>query len=138
MSTHDPSLWSGKGLPADVEAIMTEGVRIEMDADRACFEVPQYPFPNDQSLMESVMEADRALAVGHMEYVPDEMVQTIVEDHVVSPWLMVWQGKWRLCQDYSEGTNRAAFSAPFGLPSTWDARSVLKPGIENTVRIGFE
>ena len=125
--SHDASLWRNKGMPADVEAIMTEGVKIDMDVDVTCFEVPQYPYPDAQSLLESLLEADRALAVGHMEYVPDEMVNEINEKHVVHPWLMVWQGKWRLCQDYSDGTNRAAFSAPFGLPSPWDARSVMKP-----------
>ena len=126
--SHDASLWRGKGMPADVESIMTEGVIIEMDADASCFEVPQYPYPDAQSLLESMIEADRALAVGHMEYVPDEMVSEVNEKHIVHPWLMVWQGKWRLCQDYSDGTNRAAFSAPFGLPSSWDARKVMKPG----------
>ena len=126
--SHDANLWRGKGMPADVEAIMTEGVRIDMDADRSCFEVPQYPYPDEESLLESLMEADRALMVGHMEYVPDEMVESVVRESTVHPWLMVWQGKWRLCQDYSEGTNRAARSGPFGLPSVWDAKSALKPG----------
>ena len=126
--SHDPALWRGKGMPADVEAIMTEGVRIEMDADSSCFEQPQYPFPDGESMLESLLEADRALAVGHMEYVPDEHVEAVVRDHVVHPWLMVWQGKWRLCQDYSDGTNRAAKSGPFGLPSPWDPFKALKPG----------
>ena len=126
--SHDPSLWIGKGLPADVESIMSEGVRIEVDADSSAFEVPQYPYPDEQSMMESLFEADRALSVGHMEYVPDEMIETILKDHIVHPWLMVWQGKWRLCQDYSGGTNLTARSGPFGLPSAWDAMSVLKPG----------
>ena len=126
--SHDPALWRGKGMPADVEAIMTEGVRIDVDADAASFEVPQYPYPDEESLMESLFEADRALSVGHMEYVPDEMVETILREHIVHPWLMVWQGKWRLCQDYSDGTNLTARSGPFGLPSAWDAMSVLKPG----------
>ena len=125
---HDPSLWRGKGLPADVESIMCEGVRIDMDADSSCFEVPQYPFPDSKALTESLFEADRALTVGHMEYVPDDKVEEVVKNHIVHPWLMVWQGKWRLCQDYSDGTNRAALSAPFGLPSAWDAKAALKPG----------
>ena len=115
-------------MPADVELIMTEGVRIEMNADAACFEVPQYPYPDDESLLESLLEADRALTVGHMEYVPDDKVEAVLRDNVVHPWLMVWQGKWRLCQDYSDGTNQAAKSGPFGLPSAWDAKAALKPG----------
>ena len=126
--SHNGDLWKGKGLPADVEAIMSEGVRIDMDADSSCFEQPQYPFPDDQSMMESLLEADRALLVGHMEYVPEDQVAQVVRDHIVHPWLMVWQGKWRLCQDYSEGTNRAARSGPFGLPTAWDALKALKPG----------
>ena len=126
--SHDGSLWKGKGMPDDVVKIMTEGVRIEMDVDACCFEQPQYPFPDGPSMLESLIEADRALMVGHMEYVPDDQIEDVLENHVVSPWLMVWQGKWRLCQDYSDGTNRAAQSGPFGLPSVWDARRALKPG----------
>ena len=126
--SHDATLWRGKGMPADVEQIMCEGVRIEADVDTSGFEVPQYPYPDDASMLESLLEADRALAVGHMEYVPDSMVETVLENHIVHPWLMVWQGKWRLCQDYSDGTNKLARSGPFGLPSAWDARKVLKPG----------
>eukprot|EP00966_Prymnesium_polylepis_P287451 6639173-Prymnesium_polylepis.1 len=34
----------------------------------------------------------------------------------------------RLCHDYSVGTNRHVASAPFGLPSPWDVRHVLRPG----------
>lgn len=126
--SHDPSLWREKDVPADVKEIMTEGVRISMDADSSCFQTPQYPFPDDQALMESIMEADRALTVGHMEYVPDALVEQVARDHIVHPWLMVWQGKWRLCQDYSDGTNRAARSGPFALPSAWDTKKILKPG----------
>ena len=115
-------------MPADVEAIMTEGVRIEVDADSCGFEQPQYPVPDAESMVESLLEADRALSVGHMEYVPESEIDKVLRDHVVHPWLMVWQGKWRLCQDYSDGTNRSAKSGPFGLPSTWDAMRALKPG----------
>ena len=46
--SHDASLWRGKGMPADVEKIMTEGVSIEMNADAACFEVPQYPYRSEE------------------------------------------------------------------------------------------
>ena len=55
-------------------------------------------------------------------------MEEVLAKHIVHPWLMVWQGKWRLCQDYSDGTNKIARSGPFGLPSAWDARSALKPG----------
>ena len=126
--SHNPNVWRGKGLPADVEEIMTGGVKIDMDLDASCFQVPQYPFPDDQAMLEGIMEADRALSVGHMEYVPDEHVERVLKENVVHPWLIVWQGKWRLCQDYSSGTNMAAKSGPFGLPSPWDARPILKPG----------
>ena len=50
------------GMPRDVELIMTEGVRIEMELDASCFEVPQYPYPDEQALMESLFEADRAIS----------------------------------------------------------------------------
>ena len=125
---HNPELWRGRGMPAAVEAVMTEGVRIDMDADASAFETPQHAWPTGAAVVESVLEADRALAVGHMEYVPDDWVERVLRDHIVHPWLMVQQGdKWRLCQDYSGGTNQFSRSAPFGLPSPWDVRAVVKP-----------
>ena len=126
---HDASRWRGKGLPADVELMMTEGVRIEVDADTSAFETPQYPWPTGKAVIESALEAvaDRALAVGHMEYVPDGWVERVLREHIVHPWLVVSQGeKWRLCQDYSGGTNNYARSAPFGLPTAWDVRGLVK------------
>ena len=125
---HDPEMWSGKGLDPPVEDLMTRGALVEMLAERPATEVKQYPFPSVEAHAECLLEADRALATGHMEYVPDEEVRDVLASCVVHPWLIVQQGpKWRACHDYSVGTNRSAGSAPFGLPTTWDVRKLLKP-----------
>jgi hypothetical protein len=91
-------------------------------------EVPQYAWPTDEALAEGILEADRALAVGAMEYVPDEHMERVLGESTVHPWTMAQQGaKWRACHDYSVGTNRRAASAPFALPTVWDVRPLLKP-----------
>ena len=75
------------------------------------------------------MEADRALAVGAMEYVPDDQLERVLRESAVHPWTVVQQGadKWRACHDYSVGTNRVVPSAPFGLPTVWDVRTEFGP-----------
>ena len=57
---------------------------------------------------------------------PAGMVEQILATETIHPWVCVQQGadKWRACLDVSVGTNRRAFSAPFGLPSVWDVRKV--------------
>ena len=42
---HDPSRWAGKGLPAAVERLMTEGARIDVASEIGFFEVPQSTVP---------------------------------------------------------------------------------------------
>ena len=70
--------------------------------------MPQYPWAADQALVEGILEADRALAVGSMEYVPDDQLDRVLRESAVHPWTVVQQGadKWRACHDYSTGTNR--------------------------------
>ena len=75
----DPTRWAGKSLPADVERLMTHGAEVTMDASIGAFEVKQYPWPSKQSLVEGILEADRSLCVGAMEYVPAEDVATVYE-----------------------------------------------------------
>ena len=124
----EPERWRGKGLPPAVEKLMTEGARIAMSEEVGFEEVPQYAWPTDEALAEGILEADRALAVGAMEYVPDEHMERVLSESTVHPWTMAQQGaKWRACHDYSVGTNRRAASAPFALPTVWDVRPLLKP-----------
>ena len=125
----EPERWRGKGLPPAVEALMTEGARIDMSEEVGFEEVPQYAWPTDEALAEGILEADRALAVGAMEYVPEDQLERVLQESTVHPWTMAQQGaKWRACHDYSVGTNRRASSAPFALPTVWDVRPLLRPG----------
>ena len=138
----DPRRWEGKGMQPAVERLMTRGATIELDADVGAFEVRQYPWPSQQALVEGILEADRSLAVGAMEYVPAGEVESVLRECVVHPWTVVQQGaeKWRACHDYSVGTNRAAASAPFELPTTWDVLRIVKPTthfVKYDLRDGF-
>ena len=127
---HDPERYRGKGLPPWVEKMMTEGAVIDADAQVLGREVGQYAWPDGNALVEAIMETDRHLAIGALEYVPDDEVRTVIETCVIHPLLLVAQGKgkFRACHDYSVGTNRVATSSPFSLPSVWDARAAIKPG----------
>mmetsp|Transcript_6665 Transcript_6665/g.15593 ORF Transcript_6665/g.15593 Transcript_6665/m.15593 type:complete len:83 (-) Transcript_6665:15-263(-) len=40
----EPERWQGKGLPPEVEKLMTVGAQIEVEAEVGFFEVPQYPW----------------------------------------------------------------------------------------------
>ena len=78
--------------------------------------------------MRAIMEADRHLSVGSLEYVPFEEVRGVAETAIVHPWVVARQGdKWRLCHDYSVGTNQYVATAPFALPSPWDVRPCIRP-----------
>ena len=126
----DASVWHGKGLPDEVVSMMTEGVRVSGPPQAGYYEIPQYQFVDAEHELMGAAEADRALAVGACEYVPDEMIDELERDCVVHPWLVVHQSleKWRACQDYKHGTNLFNESPPFHLPSVWEARRVVKPG----------
>jgi hypothetical protein len=92
--------------------------------------------------MKSIAEADRALLAGAMEYVPASAVSEVEAVSTVHPWTIVDQGggKWRLCHDYSVGTNRRAPTASFVLPSVWDAAGSIRPGsyfAKYDIRDGF-
>ena len=56
------------------------------------------------------------MSVGSLVYVPAEEIAGVAEPAIVHPWVVVKQGeKWRLCHDYSVGTNLHAPTAPFRL-----------------------
>jgi hypothetical protein len=105
-------------------------------------EVPFYKWENAEGLLKSIAEADRALLAGAMEYVPAHRLPEILESSTISPWTIVDQGggKWRLCHDYSVGTNRVVPTAAFSLPSVWDVQANIKPGshfAKYDIRDGF-
>lgn len=118
----DPARWD-IGLPAELDQMMArQGVGIHIWEEPGFSEVPFYPFASDEALFRSIHEADRAILAGAMEYVPADQIAEVRQMSVVHPWTVVDQGggKWRLCHDYSVGTNRQASTAPFALPSVWD------------------
>ena len=132
---HEPSRWAGKGLPAAVERLMTEGARIDVAAEVGFFEVPQYPWPTEQGLAEAILECDRHLAIGATEYVPEHLIGEILETETIHQSVYVQQGadKWRAYLAVSVGTNRRAFSAP--LPGDREYRmlytlNVATPGVD--------
>jgi len=138
----DAERWRGRGLPEAVAKVMTEGTVVELHRALHAREIPQYPFASQEAQMEASIEADRAIATGHMSYVPPDEVEEALRSGAVHPWTMTEQGsKWRACQDYSGITNRAAVSAPFGLPTPWDVKKVIRPAethfVKYDLRDGF-
>ena len=138
----DPEMWRGKGLKPEVERIMTEGVDVFGPDTPGYYEVPQYPFGGWELEQKGGEEADRAIAAGAMEYVPECEVDELLTDCIVHPWLVVHQGsdKYRACQDYKNGTNLFNDALPFNLPSVWSVRRVIKKGsymAKYDVRDGF-
>ena len=53
------------------------------------YDIPQYAFESQQHMLRGGAEADRAVAVGALEYVPDDMVEEVMADAIVHPWLVV-------------------------------------------------
>ncbi len=105
-------------------------------------EVPFYKWANAEGLLKSVAEADRALLAGAMEYVPEHRVAEVQAVSTIHPWTIVDQGggKWRLCHDYSVGTNKRVPTSPFTLPSVWDVGPTVRPGsffAKYDIRDGF-
>lgn len=135
--------WDDLELSQELSRMMKEGghvIRPEVEPGFA--EFPFYPFKSEIGLMKSIVEANRALLVGAMEYVPPEAVEMVRSSSIVHPWSIVDQGggKWRLCHDYSVGTNRYVSTSPFDLCDVWDVRQVLKPSsfmAKYDVRDGF-
>ena len=124
----EPERWD-IGLPAELDEMMARrGVGIHPAVEPGGSEVPFYPFTSREGLMRSIVEADRAVAVGAMEYVPALAVEEVLRVSTIHPWTIVDQGdgKWRLCHDYSVGTNRVVPSAPFSLPTVWEVSPVVK------------
>ena len=117
------------GLPEELDLIMARrGVGIYPVEELGPSEVPFYPWANNEGLMRSIAEADRALLAGAMEYVPAHRLEEVLGGSTIHPWTIVDQGggKWRLCHDYSVGINKQVPTASFVLPTVWDAARVIK------------
>ena len=131
------------GLPPELDRMMAhQGVGIYPWEEIGPSEVPFYPWVSDVGLVKSIAEADRAIVAGAMEYVPAHRMQEVQECSTVHPWTIVDQGggKWRLCHDYSVGTNKHSPTAAFTLPSVWDVAPVVKPSshfAKYDIRDGF-
>ena len=138
----EPERWD-IGLPTELDEMMARhGVGIHVEVEPGGTEVPFYRFPSQEALMKAIVEADRALVAGAMEYVPDDRVEELIEESTIHPWTIVDQGggKWRLCHDYSVGTNRVVPSAPFSMTSVWDVLPTMKRGshfAKYDIRDGF-
>ena len=79
----DPEVWRGKGLKPEVERLMTEGVDVVGPDTPGFYEVPQYPFGEWELEQKGGEEADRAIAAGAMEYVPECEVDELLIDCIV-------------------------------------------------------
>ena len=138
----EPRRWD-IGLPRELDEMMArEGVGIHPVAELGPSEVPFYPFASPEGLYKSIAEADRAIVAGAMEYVPLERMEEVKACSTIHPWTIVDQGggKWRLCHDYSVGTNKQVPTAHFSLPSVWDAAAAIRPGsfmAKYDIRDGF-
>ena len=131
------------GLPPELDEIMARrGVGIYPWSEVPPTEVPFYRWESQEGLLKSIAEADRALLAGAMEYVPAHRLSEVLESSTIHPWTIVDQGggKWRLCHDYSVGTNKVVPTAAFTLPSVWDTLVHIKPGshfAKYDIRDGF-
>ena len=124
-----PERWD-IGLPAEIDQMMARaGLGIEPTEEPGPSELPFYPWASDAALLKAIAEADRAILAEAMEYVPASRLDEVRRFSAIHPWTVVDQGggKWRLCHDYSVGTNRIVPSAPFVLPTVWDVAPSIRP-----------
>ena len=137
----DPDRWVDTELPAWVESMMREGVRIRPEIEPPPADHPFYRWESGEAQLRAIMEADRHLSAGSLEYIPFEEVRGVAATAIVHPWVVARQGvKWRLCHDYSVGLNQYVAASPFILPTPWDVRPCLKPGsrfAKYDIRDGF-
>ena len=112
--------------------MMEDGVRVEAVEGTECShsETPQYPWTDAEHFVRGALECDRAMAAGHLELVPEHLVESSLARGHVHPWTVVHQSadKWRAAQDYSPCTNTRVVSKPFSLASVRDVRRIVGPG----------
>jgi hypothetical protein len=122
----DRDAWMAAGdMPADVRRLMSHGAEPTLGFDVPRREISQYALESAEGERECVWECDRALAVGHLEFVPESELDLV---RTVHPWqVALKEGKARACQDYSGGLNLATVSVPFGLPTAWDVQRRMGP-----------
>ena len=63
-----PELWEGKGMPSEVEKIMTKGAVVEFERAIIAGTIPQYPYPDFADRYKVSIEADCAIATRHMQH----------------------------------------------------------------------
>ena len=66
------------------------GIGIYPTVELGFSEVPFYPWSNDEGLLESIHEADRALAAGAMEYVPECRIGEVMACSTIHPMIHPW------------------------------------------------
>ena len=122
----DRGAWAAASeMPAAVRELMTAGAQPNLGFEPPKGEIPQYELGSAEGLHECIWECDRALAVGHLEFVPECELDQV---RMIHPWqVALKEGKARACQDYSGGLNPATESAAFSLPSAWDVRRRMGP-----------
>ena len=81
----DPDRWVDTGLPAWVETMMQEGVRIRPEVEPPFADHPFYRWESPEANMRAIMEADRHLSAGSLEYIPFEEVRGVAESTIVHP-----------------------------------------------------
>ena len=90
----EPERWD-IGLPAELDQMMARrGVGAYPVVELGPSEVPFYPWASNEGLLESIVEADRALAAGAMEYVPESRAQEVLAHSTIHPWTIVDQGRY--------------------------------------------
>ena len=81
----DPDRWIDTGLPAWVEAMMRDGVRIRPEIEPPPADHPFYRWESGEAQMRAIMEADRHLSACSLEYVPFEEVRGVAATAIVHP-----------------------------------------------------
>ena len=90
---HDADRWVDTDMPEWVERFMREGVRIRPVIEPPPADHPFYRWESSEAEMRAIMEADRHLSVGSLEYIPFEEVRGVAETSVVHPWVVARQGE---------------------------------------------
>ena len=84
-------------MPAEVVRVMTEGAVVELERALEARDVPQYPFASPAARYEASIEADRAIATGHMSYVPLELIEETIREGVCVDFTRGLEGKRTAC-----------------------------------------
>jgi hypothetical protein len=82
----DTERWADVAMAQELGVMMKEGGHvIKPEIEPGFVEFPFYPFASEEGLMKSISEANRALLVGAMEYVPPWAVAEVRASAVIHP-----------------------------------------------------